>query len=70
MHHQMEFNLLKHDEHKKMYTVEVKNQYKILSKYETDQGSDLAVVERTWQILKTSMAEGAKKVLPKKDSVK
>ena len=47
MNHQMEFNLLKHDEYKKMYTVKVKNQYEILSKYETGQGSDIEVVERT-----------------------
>ena len=60
MNHQMEklLNLLKHDEYKRMYahycTVEVKHQYEALSKVETNQCSDLEVVERTWQILKTS----------------
>ena len=69
---QMELNLLKHDEYKRMYAVEVQNQYEALSKEETDQGSDLEVVglDRTWQLLKTSMVQAAKKVLPKKDTVK
>ncbi len=35
---QMELNLLKHDEYKRMYAVEVQNQYEALSKDETDQG--------------------------------
>ena len=67
---QIELNLLKHDEYKIMYAVEVQNQYESLSKEETDQGSDLEVVDRTWQLLKTSMMQAAEKVLPKKDRVK
>ena len=63
-------NLLKHDEYKRMYAVEVQNQYEALGKKETDQGSDLEVVDRAWQLLKTSMMQAAKKVLPKKDRVK
>ena len=65
----MELNLLKHDEYKIMYAGEVKTQYETLSKEETDQGSDLQVVERTRQTLKTSMVQAANKVLPKKDRV-
>ena len=48
----------------------MRNQYETLIKEKTDEGSDLEVVERTWQILKTSMVQAAKKVLPKKDRVK
>ena len=47
-----------------------KTQYEAFSKEETDQFSILEVVERTWQILKTSMVQAAEKVLPKKDRVK
>ena len=36
MNHQMELNLIKHDEYKIIYAVEVKNQYETLSKDETD----------------------------------
>ena len=46
MNHQMELNLLQHDEYKRMYAVEVRNQYEALGNEETDQGSDLEVVER------------------------
>ena len=67
---QMKLNLLKHDEYKRMYAVEVQTQYEALSKEETDQGSDLEVVDRAWQLLKTSMVKAAKKVLPKKERVK
>ena len=59
-------NLLKHDEYKRMYAVEVQNQYEALGKKETDQGSDLEVVDRAWQLLKTSMMQAAKKVLQRK----
>ena len=55
------------DEYKRIYAVEVKNQYETLSKEETDQGSDLEVIECTWHnkiILKTSMVQAAKKVQP------
>ncbi len=52
------------------YAVEVQTQYEVLSKEETDQGSDLEVVDHTWQLLKTSMMQAAKKVLPKNDRVK
>ena len=62
----MELNLLKHDEYKIVYAVEVQNQYEALNKDETDQGSDLEVVDRTWQLLKTSMLQAVKKVLPRK----
>ena len=48
----------------------MRNQYEILSKEETDQGSDLEVVDHTWQILKTRMVPAAKNVPPKKDRVK
>ena len=41
MNHRMELNLLKHDEYKIMYAVEVQNQYEALSKEEPDKGSDL-----------------------------
>ena len=41
----------------------------ILKHDETDQGSDLEVVERTWQILKT-MVQAAKKGLQTKYRVK
>ena len=71
MNNQMELNILKHDEYKRTYAVEVQNQYEALSKEETDQtdqGSDL--VDHTWQLLKTSMVQAAKKVLPKKHRVK
>ena len=37
MHHQMELNLLKHDEYRIKYEVEVRNQYEALSNEETDQ---------------------------------
>ena len=57
MNLQMELNLLKHDAYKRMYVVEVQNQHEALSKEETDQGSDLEVVDRTWKLLKTSMFE-------------
>ena len=70
MNHHMELNLLQHYEYKRMYAVEVNNQYETLSKEETEQGSDLEVVERTWQTLKTSMVQAANKVVPKKDTVK
>ena len=66
----MELNILKHDEYKRVYAVEVQNQYEALSKVETDEGSDLEVVDRTRQLLKTCMVQAAKKVLPKKDVVK
>ena len=68
----MELNLLKHDEYKRMYAVEVQNQYEALSKEESDQGSDLEVVglDREWQLLKSSMVQATKNVLPKKDRVK
>ena len=42
MNHQMELNLIKHDEYKIMYAVEVQHQCETLSKEETDQGSDQA----------------------------
>ena len=48
----------------------MRNQCETLSKEETDQGSDLEVVERTWQTLTTSMVQAVTKVLPKKDRVK
>ena len=66
----MKLNRLKHDEYKRMYAVEVQTQYEALSKEETDQGSDLEVVDRAWQLLKTSMVQAAKNVLPKKERVK
>ncbi len=69
MNHHMELNLLQHYEYKRMYPVEVKHQYETLRNEETEQGSDLEVVERTWQTLKTSMVQAANKVLPKKDRV-
>ena len=70
MDHQMELNLLQHYEYKRMYPVEVKHQYETLRNEETEQGSDLEVVERTWQTLKTSTEQAAHKVLPKEDRVK
>ena len=53
-----------------MYAVEIQNQYEALSKEETDQGSDLEVVDRAWQLLKTSMVQATKKVLSKKKKSK
>ena len=53
-----------------MYAVEVQNQYEALGKEETDQGSDLEVLDRKWKLLKTRMVQAAKKVLSKKDRVK
>ena len=53
-----------------MYAVEVQNQYEALGKEETDQGSDLDVLDRKWKLLKTRMVQAAKKVLSKKDRVK
>ena len=47
MNPQMALNLLKHDEYKRMYAVEVQNQFIALSKEETDQGTYLEVVDRT-----------------------
>ena len=44
MNLQMELNLLKHNVYKRMYAVEMQNQFEALSKEEADQGSDLEVV--------------------------
>ena len=47
MDHQMELSLLKHDDYKIMYAVEVQNHFEALRKDETHQGSHLEVVDRT-----------------------
>ena len=59
MNHHMELNLLKHDEYKIMYAIEVKNQYETLSEEETDEGSDLEVVERRAYMADTENKYGA-----------
>ena len=65
MSHHIESNLLKHDEYKIMYAVEVKKLVWSVNKEETNQGSDLEVTDSTRQLLKTSYGASWKESSPK-----
>ena len=66
----LDMNMLKNEEIRDSYAVEVQNQFQLLENEEVNQVDETEIIEEKWSNLKNCLVNSAKKILPKKKKVK
>ena len=67
---QIDLDLLKQQEYKDRYNIEVRNKYEYLNTEETPQQPEPEFIENKWKSIETCLTEALKTILPKKTNRK